>query len=157
MLARFILVPIDANFGEDSEDLIQGMYNYWSKEAKGRSLLVGEMNERVLAMVAVQQVSADVAEIQRLATAAEYERKGIGTTLMKNIINLCRDSEYKELTMEINEVSLPARVLCKQLGFSEVQRKTGSFAFSNTVQYHMLLDKERRKRVRRGSKKQNTS
>lgn len=69
--------------------------------------------------------------------------RGIGTLLMKNLIEECRLSEYKALIACITEGNSESMALHKKLGFKQVSffEKVG-FKFGrwlNVIDYELLL------------------
>ncbi len=52
-----------------------------------------------------------------LAVIEEYRRKGIGRSLMNELLRICKDKDFSFVTLEVRESNLPAIKLYLSLGF----------------------------------------
>ena len=92
--------------------------NTGARKRRGGVSSWGELSGQVVAMVAIQQVSSEVAEVERLATGQSFREDVALEPPWWNTSSTCvAINEYSRLTIDVNETSLPARVLCRQLGF----------------------------------------
>ncbi len=68
-------------------------------------------------------VIVDECEVLNVAVLPEYRRKGIGRTLMEEIICICRRSSVTSLFLEHRESNTAAAALYESLGFAEYGRR----------------------------------
>lgn len=65
------------------------------------------------------QIILDEATITNIVTKKQSRNHGIGSTLLKNIINYCKSQNLKNLTLEVNEKNTSALNLYKKYKFKQ--------------------------------------
>lgn len=84
-------------------------------------VLVVEQEDKNLGFISVSLPYWDrIAIIQHLIVKKEYRGKGIGTSLLKEIIGLCKSEKMKKVTVQTALWHLKAIQLYKKLGFIPV-------------------------------------
>ena len=85
--------------------------------------LVAEEDGRVVGH-AVASVVADVAELQRVAVAADVRRRGIARALLDAVLALAAEARADRLLLEVREDNHAAQAFYAAAGFSELARRT---------------------------------
>jgi ribosomal protein S18 acetylase RimI-like enzyme len=81
-------------------------------------VLVAEKDKKILGFVSVSFPYWDrIAIIQHLIVIEKHRHQGIGTSLLKEIISLCKSEGMKKLTVQTALWHLQAIKLYKNLGF----------------------------------------
>lgn len=82
------------------------------------SVLVAEKEDKILGFVSVSFPYWDrVAIIQHLIVIKEHRGQGIGTSLLKEIISLCKSKGMKKVTVQTALWNSQATKLYKSIGF----------------------------------------
>jgi len=71
----------------------------------------------------MSQIAGDEAEILSIGVAPEYQRSGLGRSMFDGLIRSLRRAEITKLFLEVAADNIPALVLYKKLGFSEIGRR----------------------------------
>jgi GNAT superfamily N-acetyltransferase len=95
----------------------------------GGTFLVGLEGDVVVSMGALRRVDEDTAEVRRMRTAPEHQRKGYGTAILAALIERARAAGYRELILETTDKQPVAMRLYRKTGFTEYKRET-SYGFS---------------------------
>ncbi len=74
------------------------------------------------------QVVADEWEIENVAVAAEFLRRGIASELLQELIQRAQDQAAAAILLEVRDSNLPARRLYEKHGFREVGRRRTYYA-----------------------------
>lgn len=72
---------------------------------------------------ALVSVVYEIAELQRIATAEEQRRRGIGGSLLAASIDLARSEGAERLLLEVREGNVGAIEFYHQAGFVEIDRR----------------------------------
>lgn len=67
-------------------------------------------------------------KINFLAVDSPYRRRGIGRLLIRQAHSMAVNEKYKQLTLDVGDTNLRARLLYERLGFKSVKEITSSFA-----------------------------
>lgn len=105
--------------------------SHWSDGQYGISIqnsiaLVAEQAGTVCGFVIAQAVT-DEWEIENIAVASGFLRKGVATTLLREVINKARTGQVATIRLEVRESSAPARSLYEKLGFAPRGRRLGYY------------------------------
>jgi len=68
----------------------------------------------------VAMIAAGEAHLLNLSIAAEWQRRGLGTELLRFIIRLARDYAADKIYLEVRPSNLAARALYGRAGFAEI-------------------------------------
>jgi [ribosomal protein S18]-alanine N-acetyltransferase len=71
--------------------------------------------------------AADTADVQTLAVAPAYQRRGIGTTLLAAVIDEATRRRVGALLLEVRADNDPALALYRRHGFEQVSRRRGYY------------------------------
>jgi len=105
--------------GADIENLQAA---YFADE--GRSgFWVSEYQGRVIGMVGVQNHADNVAEIRRLRVHPDFRRRGVGTQLMQQAVEFCRDLGYLKVILDTRVEREPAIKMFENFGFQHARTR----------------------------------
>ncbi len=103
----------DNDTGADVDNLHAGYFD--DEGASG--FWVARHQGQVVGMVGVQRTSDNSAEIRRLRVHSDFRRRGVGTLLMKNALQFCRDKGYLKVVLDVRIERAPAIALFEKFGF----------------------------------------
>jgi ribosomal-protein-alanine N-acetyltransferase len=83
-----------------------------------RHCLIGTFQNQLVAFV-VFTLFCTTAELENIAVAAAYRRRGIGTLLIRAAMNEAASGGAKRFELEVRVSNVAARALYKSLGFQE--------------------------------------
>ena len=90
--------------------------------SNGGEFLVGEQDDRVVAMGALRRTSGTRAGLTRMRVAPELQGRGIGQTLLDALHNRAADLGYATLHLDTAVHQTAARRLYEKNGYREVRR-----------------------------------
>jgi len=80
-------------------------------------VLLAEMEGTIVGCVAMRQVTPTICEMKRMYVRQDARGKHIGRELAEHLIREARAAGYREMRLDVQEKSLPARKLYANLGF----------------------------------------
>ncbi|GGU09295.1 ribosomal protein S18-alanine N-acetyltransferase [Nocardioides albus] len=86
-------------------------------------ILVAEDDAGTVVGHALVSVVYEIAELQRIATAEQQRRRGIGGSLLTASIDLARSEGAERLLLEVRENNVAALEFYHQAGFIEIDRR----------------------------------
>ena len=110
-------------------------YNIFKNELcnENSKYLVAKQNNEIVGFAGIW-IAIDEAHITNIVTKKNLRNCGIGSLLLKNLINLCTNSNLKSITLEVNENNLPAIKLYENFGFINLGiRKNYYKNFQNAI------------------------
>lgn len=109
------IYPYPWTRGNFSDSLHAG-YHCWIVECGG-----------VIAGYSVVMIAAGEAHLLNLSIAAEWQRRGLGTGLLRFIIRLARDYAAGKIYLEVRPSNTAARALYGGAGFAEIAVRRGYY------------------------------
>lgn len=111
------------------------MAGHWRKQdylrifngAKSRLSMVLEEDGNALAFIVVANVGAEW-ELENIAVAAEARRRGLGTRLMTEFMDVARGRGAESVFLEVRESNRAARALYEKWAFVETGRRRGYYS-----------------------------
>ena len=103
------------NFEQEFAEL-PGKYT----EPEGR-LLLAIYNEQVAGCVSLRKFENNICEMKRLYVRPEFQRKGVGKELTKNIIDISREIGYQYMRLDTVPNMIEAIALYYSLGFYKIK------------------------------------
>ena len=94
--------------------------------------LVAKLDNEILGFAGIKYVLND-ADIMNIVVKKSKRKSGIGSLLLKNIIELCKKLNVSTLFLEVNEKNLPAISLYKKFGFEEVGFRKNYYKENNEI------------------------
>ena len=121
------------------EFLITDFDNFWNYSILKDELsnansyyLVAKLDNEILGFAGIKYVLND-ADIMNIVVKKSKRKSGIGSLLLKNIIELCKKLNVSTLFLEVNEKNLPAISLYKKFGFEEVGFRKNYYKENNAI------------------------
>ena len=65
----------------------------------------------------------DEAEIINLAVSHDFRRKGLGSSLVSKVLDVCLEEKVKMIFLEVRPSNVPALCIYRRLGFQEAGRR----------------------------------
>ncbi|MBV8052679.1 MAG: ribosomal protein S18-alanine N-acetyltransferase [Acidobacteriaceae bacterium] len=96
-------------------------------EHSKRSVLVAECESTIVGFM-VARGGTQEWEIENLAVAATARRKGLGTRLVREVLDVARGHGAQEIFLEVRESNLPGRALYEKSGFTLAGRRKGYYS-----------------------------
>ena len=127
MINDIKIVPMDESHLKDLALLEKQCFSVpWSENALRTEL--EKENSRFFVAITKDEVSGYIGAnnvlgevyIDNIAVFYNYREFGIGTALLKHLINVSKDENCDLLTLEVRVSNKPARKLYEKLGFKEV-------------------------------------
>lgn len=107
------------------EILKENFENPWNKKLINSSCKISKVvlqENKVLAYICVDFVF-DEAEIHMIAVKTQLQNRGIGSLLLKEILNSLKRKNVKKVFLEVNENNKIAICFYKKFGFKEVFKR----------------------------------
>jgi ribosomal-protein-alanine N-acetyltransferase len=93
-------------------------------EHPAAAALVAQVREpRAIAGFIIGQVAADEAEILSIGVATEWQRRGVGRSMIQGLARAARHAEAKRIHLEVAADNAAATALYDGIGFVEVGRR----------------------------------
>lgn len=83
---------------------------------KNSFYIVAKCNTEIVGFAGIWK-SVDDVHITNIAVKKNFRKKGIGTLLLKKLISLTKQLQFKELTLEVNSSNIPAIQLYSKFAF----------------------------------------
>ena len=93
------------------DDSMQAGYSCWVIDCGGVVVGYGVL------MIGVRE-----AHLLNLSVAAEWQRRGLGRSLLEHFVRICRDSNASQMFLEVRPSNTSARRAVRGIGFSRHQR-----------------------------------
>ena len=94
--------------------------------------LVAKSDNEILGFAGIKSV-LDEADIMNIVVKKSKRNSGIGSLLLKNIIELCKTLNISTLFLEVNEKNIPAILLYKKFGFKEIGFRKNYYKENNAI------------------------
>ena len=95
-------------------------YNVFKSELENENskYIVAKFNNEIIGFAGIW-ITIDEAHITNIVTKKAYRNQGIGSLLLKNLIEICKNlkSKISSLTLEVNEENISAQNLYKKFNF----------------------------------------
>lgn len=95
-------------------------YNIFKSELENENsrYIVAKLNNEIIGFAGIW-LTIDEAHITNIVTKKTYRNQGIGSLLLENLIEICKNLETKisSITLEVNEENISAQNLYKKFNF----------------------------------------
>lgn len=98
---------------------------------------VASLENTIIGMGALRKVDFSTAEIKRMRVNIKHQRKGLGSIILKKLIERAKELGYKKLTLDTSEKQNVAKHLYEKYGFRECDRK--KFGDHETIFYELEI------------------
>jgi N-acetylglutamate synthase-like GNAT family acetyltransferase len=101
--------------------------------------LVGEIDNKIVAMGALKRVSEDVAEIKRMRVHPDNQGKGFGQHLLTLLEQKAKELGYKKIILDTTIKQIPAQNLYIKNGYKETFRDKIEAINTENIHYEKEL------------------
>ncbi len=115
-----------SDFNNIKDILTTEFDNFWSKNILNDELLnphskyiVAKLKNEIVGFAGLK-IIFDEADIMNIVVKKSYRKNGIGTLLLKNLINIANNLNLNILTLEVNEKNLNAIHLYECFNFEKI-------------------------------------
>lgn len=112
-------------------DSLEAGYQCWVLERAG-----------VVAGYAVVMIAAEEAHLLNLSIALPLQRQGLGSELLRFVIQLARDCKAQTIYLEVRESNLAGRGLYAQHGFAEIGLRRGYYPAGDAREDAVTMEKK---------------
>jgi GNAT superfamily N-acetyltransferase/2'-5' RNA ligase len=118
LTAAGIAVDDDFYAGQDLAD-IQGTY----AKSAGGVLLVGGLNEQIVAMGGIRRIDTTTCELLRMRVRSEHQGQGYGTAILRLLERQAKELGYQRIVLLTGEEQHPAVDLYTRAGYRVTRRE----------------------------------
>lgn len=115
-----------SDLGEISDCLITDFDDFWTAnilkselENKSSIYIVAKLNSEIVGFAGIWD-GIDQMHITNIVVKKSFRRKGIANLLLNELISITKDLNKSELTLEVNELNIPAQKLYLKNGFKNL-------------------------------------
>jgi ribosomal protein S18 acetylase RimI-like enzyme len=101
--------------------------------------LVGEIDNKIVAMGALRRVSEEVAEIKRMRVHPDFQGNGFGQKLLTMLEKKAEERGYKTIILDTTVKQLPAQHLYLKNGYKETFRDIIEAINTENIHYEKKL------------------
>ena len=119
--------------------LVSDFDDYWNYDILRNELktenskyLVAKLNEEIVGFAGIK-VMVDEADIMNIVVKKTFRNQGIGTLLLKKLMDLSRELNCISITLEVMEENYPAIHLYKNLGFTQIGIRKNYYQDKNAL------------------------
>lgn len=122
-------------------DAWDGMAVYSLLTQYGVGLIVAEMDDELVGYC-IYQVVFELAEILRIATDSDFQKKGVGKSLLDEFAKLCQQKEAKRVLLEVRADNFSAIRLYEKHGFYQIDVRKAYYKDETGVVDALILQKD---------------
>ena len=94
--------------------------------------MVAILNEEIVGFAGIKMMM-DEADIMNIVVKKTFRNQGIGTLLLKKLMDLSRELNCISITLEVMEENYPAIHLYKNLGFTQIGIRKNYYQDKNAL------------------------
>lgn len=128
------------------DNLISDFDDFWNYsvfkselESDSSHYLVVKDNSKIIGFAGIKVTVPDC-DIMNIVVKKDFRNQGIGSLLLKELINLSKSLNVKNLFLEVNEKNTPAILLYNKFGFKKISTRKNYYKDNNAIV--MKLDLE---------------
>ena len=115
--------------------------NFSDALASGYACKVAQMDGVIMGYTVLMQ-GVDDAELLDIGIAAQYQRRGLGRTLLDAVLALARERGKRRVVLEVRASNAPALALYRDAGFTDIGLRRGYYASSDGREDAILMGLE---------------
>lgn len=101
-------------------------------ESDSSHYLVVKYNSKIIGFAGIKVILPD-ADIMNIVVKKDFRNQGIGSLLLKELINLSKSLNIKNLFLEVNEKNTPAISLYNKFGFKKISIRKNYYKNNNAI------------------------
>ena len=121
------------------DNLISDFDDFWNYsvfkselESDSSHYLVVKDNSKIIGFAGIKVILPD-ADIMNIVVKKDFRNQGIGSLLLKELINLSKSLNIKNLFLEVNEKNTPAISLYNKFGFKKIRIRKNYYKNNNAI------------------------
>lgn len=121
------------------DNLISDFDDFWNYsvfkselESDSSHYLVVKDNSKIIGFAGIKVILPD-ADIMNIIVKKDFRNQGIGSLLLKELINLSKSLNIKNLFLEVNEKNTPAILLYNKFGFKKISTRKNYYKDNNAI------------------------
>lgn len=108
------------------------------QNTSSRYIIAKNHDNKVVGFAGIK-IIIDEADIMNIVVKKNYRHKGIGNLLLEYLISLCNELHLQSLSLEVNEINLPAINLYKKFGFKKIGIRKNYYKNQNGIIMKKIL------------------
>lgn len=101
-------------------------------------LVVAEYNKNIVGYLN-STFFFDELNLNRIAVSPDFRKGKIGTSLIQNMIDFCKNTQIKRIMLEVRISNIPAQNLYKKFGFKSLGERKG--LYQNPTESGIIMEK----------------
>ena len=101
-------------------------------ESKNSKYIIAKMGNEIVGFAGVKVV-LEQADIMNIVTKKNYRNKGIGSLLLKSLIDICKDLNVSSIMLEVDENNLSVIHLYKNFGFEILNTRKNYYGMNSAL------------------------
>lgn len=121
------------------DNLISDFDDFWNYsifkselESDSSHYLVVKDNSKIIGFAGIKVILSD-ADIMNIVVKKDFRNQGVGSLLLKELINLSKSLNIKNLFLEVNEKNTPAISLYNKFGFKKISIRKNYYKDNNAI------------------------
>ena len=121
------------------DNLISDFDDFWNYsvfkselESDSSHYLVVKDNSKIIGFAGIKVILPD-ADIMNIVVKKDFRNQGVGSLLLKELINLSKSLNVKNLFLEVNEKNTPAISLYNKFGFKKISIRKNYYKDNNAI------------------------
>ena len=121
------------------DNLISDFDDFWNYsvfkselESDSSHYLVVKDNSKIIGFAGIKVTVPDC-DIMNIVVKKDFRNQGIGSLLLKELINLSKSLNVKNLFLEVNERNTPAISLYNKFGFKKISIRKNYYKNNNAI------------------------
>ena len=121
------------------DNLISDFDDFWNYsvfkselESDSSHYLVVKDNSKIIGFAGIKVILPD-ADIMNIVVKKDFRNQGVGSLLLKELINLSKSLNVKNLFLEVNEKNTPAISLYNKFGFKKISIRKNYYKNNNAI------------------------
>src|SRR5699024_8779168 len=94
--------------------------------------IIAKMGNEIVGFAGVKVV-LEQADIMNIVTKKNYRNKGIGSLLLKSLIDICKDLNVSSIMLEVDENNLSVIHLYKNFGFEILNTRKNYYGMNSAL------------------------
>lgn len=121
------------------DNLISDFDDFWNYsvfkselESPTSHYIVVKNNSKIIGFAGIKVTVPDC-DIMNIVVKKDFRNQGIGSLLLKELINLSKSLKVQNLFLEVNEKNRPAILLYNKFGFKKISTRKNYYKDNNAI------------------------
>lgn len=101
-------------------------------ESKNSKYIIAKEGNEIVGFAGIKIVM-EQADVMNIVTKKSFRNKGVGSLLLKNLIEICKGLNVTSIMLEVNENNLPAIHLYESFGFKILGVRKKYYGANNAI------------------------